>query len=161
MTQEELKKLKRIDLLEMLIEQGRENEKLKKRLAEAESELESRRIAIENAGSMAQAALQLNNVFQAAEKAKEQYIENIFSRDISQIDIEEEVRNYCLDMISNAEEKRIEIENETMLRCEEIVKESKKKISDYYAELSGKTESEPETDTDTETESEPESESEE
>lgn len=121
----------------MLIEQGKENEKLKKQLAEAESELESRRIAIENSGSMAQAALRLNNVFEAAEKAKEQYIENIFSRDVSKIDIEEEVRNYCLDMISNAEEKRIEIENETRLRCEEIVKESKKKISDYYAELSG------------------------
>ena len=137
MTQEELKKLKRIDLLEMLIEQGKENEKLKKQLAEAESELESRRIAIENSGSMAQAALRLSNVFEAAEKAKEQYVENIFSRDVSQIDIEEEVRNYCLDMISNAEEKRIEIENETRLRCEEIVKESKKKIFDYYAELSG------------------------
>ncbi len=121
----------------MLIEQGKENEKLKKQLAEAESELESRRIAIENSGSMAQAALRLNNVFEAAENAKKQYIENIFSRDVSQIDIEEEVRNYCLDMISNAEEKRIEIENETRLRCEEIVKESKKKISDYYAELSG------------------------
>lgn len=125
----------------MLIEQSKENEKLKKQLAEAEGELESRRIAIENSGSMAQAALEINNVFAAAEKAKEQYIQNILSRDFSQVDIEEEVRSYCLDMISNAEEKRIAVENETRIRCEEIVNESKKKISDYYARLFGETES--------------------
>lgn len=137
MTQEELKKLKRIDLLEMLIEQGKENEKLKKKLAQAEKELESRRIAIESSGSMASAALQLNNVFEAAEKAKEQYIENLLSVDPSKVNIKSEVRNYCIDMIKSAEERKRAIENETRLRCEEIVRDAKMKISRYYADNVG------------------------
>lgn len=133
MTQEELKKLKRVDLLEMLIEQSRENEKLKKKLAQAEKELESRRIAIESSGSMASAALQLNNVFEAAEKAKEQYIENLLKADPARVNIQSEVRNYCIDMLKAAEERKLAIENETRIRCEEIVRDAKMKISRYYA----------------------------
>lgn len=132
MTQEELKKLKRIDLLEMLIEQGKENEKLKKKLARAEKELESRRIAIESSGSMASAALELNGVFEAAEKAKEQYIENLLSVQPGRVNVENEVRNYCFEMIKNAEEKKRSIENATKARCEELVADAKKRIYDYY-----------------------------
>ncbi len=138
MTQEELKKLKRVDLLEMLIEQSKENEKLKTKLAQAEKELESRRIAIESSGSMASAALQLNNVFEAAENAKKQYIENLLSMDPAKVNIKNEVRNYCIDIINVAEERKIAVEKETRENCERIVKEAKMKIYRYYAELNGR-----------------------
>ena len=77
MTDKELKKLKRIELLEMLIEQSKENEELKRQLKEAEEKLESRDIMIKQSGSIAEAALKLNGVFEAAEKAVEQYLENV------------------------------------------------------------------------------------
>lgn len=77
MTDRELRKLSRADLLELLLEESRENERLRDQLRQANEELASRRIEINNAGSIAEAALRLNGVFQAAEQAAAQYLENI------------------------------------------------------------------------------------
>lgn len=77
MTDRELRKLSRAELLEMLLEQSKEVEGLKAQLKEVREQLEDKRIAIDNAGSIAQAALQLNGIFEAAQKAADQYLENI------------------------------------------------------------------------------------
>ena len=80
MTDKELRKLKRGELLEMLLEQSKENEELKKQLYDMQKKLENRDIILKESGSIAEAALKLNGVFEAAEKAAEQYLENIRSR---------------------------------------------------------------------------------
>lgn len=77
MTDKEWKRLSRGELLELLIAQMEENEKLKKRLAKAKAELADRQILIEEAGTMAEAALKLNGVFEAADQAARQYLENV------------------------------------------------------------------------------------
>lgn len=84
MTDKELRKLNRAELLEMLIEQIEENEKLRSQLDEAYQKLSDRNIIIENSGSIAEAALRLNGIFEAAEKAAEQYLENIKRKNSSQ-----------------------------------------------------------------------------
>ena len=68
-TDKELRRLSRSELPEMLIAQTAENDRLKTGLAQAEAQLRDRRIAIDKAGSLAEAALPLNSVFQAAEAA--------------------------------------------------------------------------------------------
>ncbi len=80
MTEKELKRLSRVELLEMLLAQTKENQKLKKQLQEAQEALSDREIAIEKAGTMAEAALLLNGVFEAADQAARQYLENIARR---------------------------------------------------------------------------------
>lgn len=77
MTDKELHKLKRSELLEMMIAQGKEIERLQKCLSEAEEELRNRRIVMENAGSIAEAALQLNHIFETAQQAADQYLESV------------------------------------------------------------------------------------
>ena len=77
MTDKDLRRLSRSELLEMLIAQTEENRQLKIRLERAEAQLRDRRIAVEKAGSLAEAALQLNRVFEAADKAAQQYLENV------------------------------------------------------------------------------------
>ena len=64
MTDKELRRLSRSELLEMLIAQTDENSQLKIRLEQAEAQLRDRRIEIDKAGSLAEAAAQ-------------QYLENI------------------------------------------------------------------------------------
>ena len=83
MTDRELRKLSRAELLE-LIEAFQyfepidpENERLRAQLQEMNEKLADRAIRIERAGSIAEAALQLNGVFQAAEEAAAQYLENV------------------------------------------------------------------------------------
>lgn len=77
MTDRELRRLSRGELLEMLIEQTEENRQLKIRLEQAEAQLRDRRIEIQKAGTLAEAALRLNRVFEDADKAAQQYLENL------------------------------------------------------------------------------------
>lgn len=76
MAGKDLRKLSKTELLELLIEQGRENLALKAKLEQAEAELAQRRIAIAESGSLAEAALKLSGVFEAAQRAIDLYREN-------------------------------------------------------------------------------------
>ena len=77
MTERELRKLSRADLLELLLWQRRENERLRAELEQSNRKLANREIILEHAGSIAEASLLLNGVFEAAQAACTQYIENI------------------------------------------------------------------------------------
>lgn len=101
MTDKELQKLSRSELLEMLIAQTEENDRLKRQLNEAEARLKDRQIAIENSGSIAEAALSLNGVFEATEKAAKQYLENIEHLSSRQEEL-------CRDMQTKAEQQAAE-----------------------------------------------------
>ena len=93
MTEKELRKLGRAELLELLLEQAREFEALEQRLNAAEAALQSQQL--ETCGSIAEASLKLNGVFEAAQKAAEQYQQN--------------VERLCQEKISAAESQAQEI----------------------------------------------------
>ena len=80
MFEQELHKLKREELLEIMLAQSREIDELRKELAEAKARLEDRRIKVRKAGSLAEASLQLTNIFEEAQKAADLYVENIRRR---------------------------------------------------------------------------------
>lgn len=61
------RKLSRTELIELLIEESEKNERLQAQLDAAREALSSRELRVENAGSIAEAALAVNRVFEAAE----------------------------------------------------------------------------------------------
>lgn len=74
MTGNELRHMSRADLVEVIYEyQSREQDLLSK-IEELTAQLEDRRIHIDNAGSIAEAALSLNHIFEAAQAAADQYL---------------------------------------------------------------------------------------
>lgn len=77
MVEKDLKKLRRAELLEIMLDQSYEIDQLRKRIKELEEQLEDRRIKIENAGSIAEASLQLTKVFEEAQRAADLYVENV------------------------------------------------------------------------------------
>ena len=109
MTDKEVHKLSRRELLQLLLAQVSETEELKQLLGEREQELttlhdnyerlrkrldqkdatihelrdpmrrerNARRIELQEAGSIAEAALRLNGIFEQAQKAADQYLENV------------------------------------------------------------------------------------
>lgn len=79
MTDKELSKLKRSELLEMLLEQMKENERLQSELQMAEEQLQKREFAVKNAGTLAEAALQVCGFFEAADQAARLYAENLYN----------------------------------------------------------------------------------
>lgn len=78
--EKELKKLKRDQLLEIMLRQQEKIEEQEKVISELEHKLNDKRIAIETCGSIAEASLVLNDVFSAAQAAADQYLENIKQR---------------------------------------------------------------------------------
>lgn len=96
MTDKELKRLSRAELLELLLAQTEEVERLRTELEDMKRQLEERRLQISQAGNLAEAALQINGVMEAAQAAAEQYLLNISA-------MEEETRRKCEQMLASAE----------------------------------------------------------
>lgn len=95
MTDKELKRLSRSELLELLLVQTRERERLEKELEEARKMLEDRQLRIDKAGDLAHAALEINGVMEAAQAAARQYLENIER-------MERQTRQRCDEMLIKA-----------------------------------------------------------
>ena len=124
MTDKELRRLSRSELLEMLIAQMKENAALQSRLELAEARLNDRQIAVEKAGTLAEASLSLNGVFQAAEAAAQQYLENIERMSGQQETI-------CRDMQAEAEAKAAEIVRE----AQEYSKKTHAEADAYWKQI--------------------------
>ena len=117
MTEKELRRLSRADLLEMLIAQSEELRDVKERLKTAEAALASRVIEINAAGSIAEASLRLNGVFEAAQAACEQYTENIRL-------LSERSQLVCRQMEKEAREQADLLLEETRRRCAQMEAEA-------------------------------------
>ena len=74
LTEKDLRKLNRYQLLELLVVQTEKADKLQIRLEEAEKKLNEQDIKMTSLGSIAEASLQLGGVFQAAQQAADMYI---------------------------------------------------------------------------------------
>lgn len=74
MTEKELRKLNRYQLLELLVVQKERADRLQSRLEAAERQLIEQNIRITSLGSIAEASLQVSGVFQAAQEAADRYI---------------------------------------------------------------------------------------
>lgn len=144
MTDNELKKLSRNDLLQMLLEQSREVQSLRAQLAEAQSALQDRTIAIDKAGSIAEASLQLNGVFQAAQAACQQYMDNISNLSQRQEEVcarmEAESRQRAEQMITDAQRQKEATERETQQYCAELLEKAKAESQVYWDSVSQKLE---------------------
>jgi light-regulated signal transduction histidine kinase (bacteriophytochrome) len=77
MADKNLQRLSRKELLSIMISQGKEIDSLKEELRQANEKLQQRDICIRESGSIAEAALKLNNIFQDAEMASKQYLDSI------------------------------------------------------------------------------------
>ena len=74
MTEKDLRKLNRYQLLELLVLQTERADKLQQKLDAAEQQLNDRDLQLSALGSIAEASLQLSGVFQAAQEAADRYL---------------------------------------------------------------------------------------
>lgn len=102
----DLKKMRRSDLLEILLHLRKENDRLIDELEQARQELASRAVFIEESGSLAEAAIRINGVMEAAQKACSQYTFNVQKRC-------EEKEEYCR-----------QLEQATKIKCEQMLLEA-------------------------------------
>lgn len=107
MTDKELRKLTRAELLELLLVQSKEIDRLNAELDQLQAQVNQREIALAHAGSIAEAALQLNGIFEAAQAAADQYLENI------------------MNPVTDTEKRCTQMLEQTQLQCEELISNAK------------------------------------
>ena len=123
----------------------RETDALRRERDEAREQLRSRKISIDKAGSIAMAALQLNGIFEAAQAAGQQYIENI--KDLSErqdaICAERDARNKIEieNRLRETAVKCAEMEANSRKKCETMEAESKRRADEYWKEVSSRLQS--------------------
>ena len=129
MTDQELRKLKRTELLELLLTQEKENEELRRQLQEARDRLEERKLSLDEAGSIAEAAMRLNGVFEAAQAAADQYLENVRS-------LSEGQESRCARLEAESRQEADRLLRETEERCTAMLEGAKKESQAYWENVS-------------------------
>lgn len=80
MADKELRKLRRSELVDIIYQLKKNEQRLQEENAELKRRLEDREIKVENVGSLAEAALALSGIFRAAEESVALYVEEINRR---------------------------------------------------------------------------------
>ena len=120
MEDKKLKKIGKKELLEILLSQAKKIDELEKELKRTQKLLDSKKIAIEECGSLADASLKLNNVFEVAQQAAEQYLLNVQERCKK---IENDIKKAC-----QVEKDKI-IKNTEKI-CNKKIKETEKMLAE-------------------------------
>lgn len=117
MTDKELRRLGRMELVDIIYQLEKKQGELEEENKELQSKLDSVRITIEESGSIAEAAIGINGVFEAAQKAADQYLEEIHLAN-------REVENRCKLMLKEAETNASLILDRAKANAETIKKQA-------------------------------------
>ena len=115
MTDKEFKRLNRAQLIDIIYQLQLQVDALNGKNEELEKALADKRLRIQNAGNIAEAALEMNNCFRSAQSAAEQYLDEIKS------------------MHDETAAERERILAEAKAEAEAILADAKKSRSDYDA----------------------------
>ena len=116
-----IKRLSRGELLEILVQQSEEIDTLKQKLEETQKIVEERKSISENAGSIAKEVFALNGVFEAAEKAAEEYVKNVKELTVKKCrEFQQQTRKKCEMMVEEAKREAEKYRSETRLRMKQL-----------------------------------------
>jgi hypothetical protein len=79
MVSKELRKLNRRELIDIIYQMKKNEQQMQEQIAALQAELEEKRFRLSQAGSIAEAALAVTNVFSAAQEAADVYLRQIAS----------------------------------------------------------------------------------
>lgn len=115
MTDKELRKLTRTELLELLLVQSKELDRLNTQLEQAQEKLQEKEIVLSRSGSIAEAALQLSGIFEAAQNAADQYLANVMSP------------------VNDTQERCSQMLEQTQQQCDELLRTTRERATTIWA----------------------------
>ena len=139
MTDKEFKRLNRAQLIEIIYQFQMKVDTLTEQKQELERELADKRLRLNNAGNIADAALEINDCFRSAQNAAEQYLNEIKAiREETETErhrILSETQEQRERILSETQEERQRIIAEAQAEAEVIIAGSKKARDDYDAAI--------------------------
>ena len=139
MTDKEFKRLNRAQLIDIIYQFQLKIDTLTEQKQELERELADKRLRLNNAGNIADAALEINDCFRSAQNAAEQYLNEIKAiREETEAErhrILSETQEQRERILSETQEERQRIIAEAQAEAEVIIAGSKKARDDYDAAI--------------------------
>ena len=128
MTEKELQKLTRQDLLELLLASEKENEELRKEVQTLRENAEDKQLMLDKVGSIAEASLLVNGVFTSAQAAADQYVLNV-KRICEEKALQVQQSD---DIVQKARLEAQRIQEETELTCQRMIQQAKEESDRYW-----------------------------
>ena len=137
MTDKEVRRLRKKTLIEMLLNLTQENETLVEEIGGLRKQLKDKEIHLENAGTIAEAAFEMNGVLRAAQNAAQQYLDNLKALSERK---ERSFQAECEALEAATRARCEQMEKETEERCRLRVQETEREIEARWDELAGRLE---------------------
>ena len=129
MTDKEFKRLGRAQLLDIIYQLQLQVEELTQRNQQLESALQDKRLRIDNAGSLAAAALEINDFFSNAQSAAEQYLNEIKAlRETTEAE-QQELYSQAKAEVSEAHEEASRLVSEAQSEAARLMVEAQEKAA--------------------------------
>lgn len=125
MNKKKERKINKKELLEIMLAQAKRIEELEQKLEKTQKKLDSKKLTIENSGSLAEATLKLNNVFEVAQETAEQYLLNI----------KEKCKRIEIETKKECQTKTEQMIKETEKQCQQREKEAEEKLKDIELKI--------------------------
>lgn len=138
MADRELRHMSRTELIEIIFALKQSEDSLKAENAELRAQLQDRTIKVEQAGSIAQAALELNKVFEAAQAAADEYLLSVRAAVGNTQDAADSVRTQAQtqaeQLLAGAQADAEALRERTRQECRAMTEEAERRRSQTEAD---------------------------
>ena len=143
MADRELRHMRRTELVEIIFALKQSEDQLKAENADLTAKLEQRQIHLDSAGSIAQAALELNHVFEAAQAAADDYLASV--RSVDRDALQAQAKAEADQILAQARAEAEQLKAQTKRECDALTEAAEHKRAQteaVCAALRAKTEQE-------------------
>lgn len=134
MAEKELRRMSRPELIEIIYALKSNEESLQKKNAHLEEQLNDRTIQISEAGSIAEAALQLNDIFSTAQIAADDYLTSIKAANVSMEEEQKAAAKEAERVVAEAQAQAEQIVAEANAEAARIMTMAKEKADNTLSE---------------------------
>ena len=135
MTDKDLRRLSRAELLDILYEQRKRYEDSLAENQALRQQLEDRTLRIASAGSIAEAAIQVNGVFEAAQAAADQYLASVKAATAEMVQKTDEAQRQRETIIQDAKQQAGQIVQDAQAQADRILAEAGAQVDARWAEF--------------------------
>ena len=135
MTDKDLRHLSRAELLDILYEQQKRYEDSLAENQALRQQLEDRTLRIASAGSIAEAAIQVNGVFEAAQAAADQYLASVKAATADMVQKTDEAQRQREAILQDAKQQADKIVQDAQAQADRLLTESAAQIDARWTEF--------------------------
>ena len=139
MTDKELRHLSRLELIDIIYELQKQNDASAAQIQELQEKLKEKELRIANAGSIAEAAVSINGVFEAAQAAADQYLLSVKAVNSAVAEKLDEAERQRQAILSDAEQRAAKLNAAAERKARAMIAEANAQIGEKWAAFEKRT----------------------